>query len=146
MSKFLKFSLKEAPNGNDGNDYGLIGADFSNSTIPLDIRLSFYGFAQYTKFIRPGYQIISSNDDDTLAAQDANNKTLVLVCTNKNNAPDAWSINVSKFNISLFNVYRTSNDNETLKLLPNTWSITDGILIYESPANSITTFVFNVTQ
>ncbi|CAG8643681.1 4167_t:CDS:10 [Gigaspora margarita] len=138
--------IEHAPNGNDGNDYGLIGADFSNSTIPLDIRLSFYGFAQYTKFIRPGYQIISSNDDDTLAAQDASNKTLVLVCTNKNNAPDTWSINVSKFNISSFNVYRTSNDNETLKLLPNTWSITNGILIYESPANSITTLVFNVTQ
>ncbi|RIB27657.1 Glycoside Hydrolase Family 30 protein [Gigaspora rosea] len=138
--------IEHAPNGNDGNDYGLIGADFNNSTVPLDIRLSFYAFAQYTKFIRPGYRIISSNNDDTLAAQDASNKTLILICTNKNNAPDLWNINVSKFNISSFNVYRTSNDNETLKLLPNTWHIIDGILIYESPANSITTWVFNVTQ
>ncbi|CAG8640845.1 8460_t:CDS:2, partial [Scutellospora calospora] len=135
-----------APNNTYGNDYGLIGADFSNSTIPLDIRLSFYGFAQYTKFIRPGYQIISSDDCDTLAAQDASKKTLVLVCTNNNNASDAWNINVSKFNISSFKAYRTSNDNETLKLLPNTWNITDGILTYESPANSITTWVFNITQ
>ncbi|CAG8653748.1 36778_t:CDS:2, partial [Racocetra persica] len=139
-------AIEHAPNGNDGNDYGLISADFSNSSVPLDIRLSFYGFAQYTKFIRPGYQIIFSNDVDTLAAQDASNKTLVLVCTNKNNAPDVWNINVSKFNISSFHVYRTSNDNETLKLLPNTWNIIDGILIYESPANSITTWVFNITQ
>ncbi|RIB06906.1 Glycoside Hydrolase Family 30 protein [Gigaspora rosea] len=140
--------IEHAPNGTYGNDYGLIGADFSNSTIPPDIRLSFYGFAQYTKFIRPGYQIISSDDGDTLAAQDASKKTLVLVCTNKNNASDVWNINVSKFNIGKksFNTYRTSNDNETLKLLPNTWNITDGILTYESPANSITTWVFNVTQ
>ncbi|RIB26442.1 Glycoside Hydrolase Family 30 protein [Gigaspora rosea] len=138
--------IEHAPNGNDGYDYGLIGADFSNSTTPLDIRLSFYGFAQYTKFIRPGYQIISSSDDDTLAAQDASKKTLVLVCTNKNNASDVWNINVSKFNIKSFNAYRTSNDNETLKLLPNIWNITGGILTYESPANSITTWVFEVTQ
>ncbi|KAF0559587.1 O-Glycosyl hydrolase family 30 [Gigaspora margarita] len=135
--------IEHAPNGTYGNDYG---ADFSNSTTSLDIRLSFYGFAQYTKFIRPGYQIISSDDGDTLAAQDASKKTLVLVCTNKNNASDVWNINVSKFNISSFNTYRTSNDNETLKLLPNTWIITDGILTYESPANSITTWVFNVIQ
>ncbi|CAG8531109.1 25222_t:CDS:2, partial [Gigaspora rosea] len=132
--------IEHAPNGNDGNDYGLIGADFSNSTTPLDIRLSFYGFAQYTKFIRPGYQIIFSNDGDTLAAQDASKKTLVLVCTNKNNASDVWNINVSKFNIKSFNAYRTSNNNETLKLLPNIWNITGGILTYESPANSITTW------
>ncbi|CAG8476622.1 20468_t:CDS:10 [Gigaspora margarita] len=138
--------IEHAPNGTYSNDYGLIGADFSNSTIPLDIRLSFYGFAQFTKFIRPGYQIISSDDDDTLAAQDASKETLVLVCTNKNNASDIWNINVSKFNINSFNVYRTSNDNEALKLLPNSWNITDGILTYESPANSITTRIFNVTQ
>ncbi|CAG8561065.1 20039_t:CDS:10, partial [Gigaspora rosea] len=69
--------IEHAPNGNDGNDWGLIGADFRNSTTSLDnTRLSFYGFAQYTKFIRPGYQIISSNDNDTLAALDANSKTL----------------------------------------------------------------------
>ncbi|KAF0560065.1 O-Glycosyl hydrolase family 30 [Gigaspora margarita] len=67
--------IEHAPNGNDGKDYGLIGADFSNSTTPLDIRLSFYGFAQYTKFIRPGYQIIFSNDGDTLAAQDKQKNT-----------------------------------------------------------------------
>ncbi|CAG8752148.1 26928_t:CDS:10, partial [Dentiscutata erythropus] len=118
--------IEHAPNGTYGNDYGLIGADFSNSTTPLDIRLSFYGFAQYTKFIRPGYQIISSDDSNTLAAQDASKKTLVLVCTNNNNnTSDVWKINVSKFNISSFNAYRTSNDNETLKLLPNIWNITD---------------------
>ncbi|KAF0460401.1 glycoside hydrolase family 30 [Gigaspora margarita] len=138
--------IEHAPNGTYGNEYGLIGADFSNSTISLDIRLSFYGFAQYTNFIRPGYQIISTDDGDTLAAQDASNKTLVLVCTNKYNASDIWNFNVSKFNLSLFNVYRTSNNNETLKLLPNTWNITDGILTYESPANSITSLIFNVTQ
>ncbi|CAG8771032.1 6361_t:CDS:2, partial [Gigaspora margarita] len=133
-------AIEHAPNGTYGNDYGLVGADFSNSTTPLDIRLSFYGFAQYTKFIRPGYQIISSNDNDTLAAYNADNKTLVLVCTNNNNMSDIWNINVSKFNISSFVAFRTSNNNETLTLLPNIWNITDGILTYLSPAYSITTW------
>ncbi|CAG8772169.1 22869_t:CDS:10, partial [Dentiscutata erythropus] len=117
--------IEHAPNGTIGNDFGLIGVDFSNSTTQPDIRLSFYGFAQYTKYIRPGYQIISSSDDNTLAAQDASNKTLVLVCTNNNDASEIWNINVAKFKISSFNAYRTSNDNETLKLLPNIWNITD---------------------
>ncbi|KAF0533032.1 O-Glycosyl hydrolase family 30 [Gigaspora margarita] len=86
---------------NDWNDgWGLIGVNYSNSTTPLNKHLAFYGFAQYTKFIRPGYQIISSNDSDTLAAYDAGNKTLVLVCTNKNKMLNIWDINVSMFNIS----------------------------------------------
>ncbi|KAF0437327.1 O-Glycosyl hydrolase family 30 [Gigaspora margarita] len=136
--------IEHAPNGNDGNDWGLIGADFSNSTTSLDKRLSFYGFAQYTKFIRPGYQIISSNDNDTLAAFDANSKTLVLVCTNKKHISDVWKINVSMFNISSFTAFRTSNNNETLNLLPNIWNITGGILTYLSPANSITTWNFSL--
>ncbi|CAG8799941.1 42425_t:CDS:2, partial [Gigaspora margarita] len=136
--------IEHAPNGNDGNDWGLIGADFSNPTTSPDIRLSFYGFAQYTKFIRPGYQIISSNDNDTLAAFDANSKTLVLVCTNKKHISDVWKINVSMFNISSFTAFRTSNNNETLNLLPNIWNITGGILTYLSPANSITTWNFSL--
>ncbi|KAF0540216.1 alpha-L-arabinofuranosidase [Gigaspora margarita] len=109
----------KVPNNDNGSDYGLISADFS-------------------------YQIISSSDDDTLTALDASKKTLVLVCTNKNNITNLWNIDVSKFNISSFNVYRTSNENETLKLLQNIWNITGGNEIYESPANSITTWVFNV--
>ncbi|CAG8455994.1 1947_t:CDS:10 [Cetraspora pellucida] len=127
-----------------GIDWGLIGADFSNSSTSLDIRLAYYGFLQYTRFIRPGYQIISSNDEDTLAAYDAINKTLVLVCTNKNNISEVWNINVTMFDIGLFSAYRTSNNNEKLTLLPNTWFIIDGIINYESPANSITTWVFNL--
>ncbi|CAG8517534.1 17280_t:CDS:2 [Gigaspora margarita] len=111
--------IEHAPNGDDGNEFALIGADFSNSTTSLDIRLSFYGFAQYTKFIRP-------------------------VCTNKNNISDIWNINVSMFNISSFTAFRTSNNNETLNLLPNIWNITGGILTYLSPANSITTWVFSM--
>ncbi|CAG8768810.1 3417_t:CDS:2, partial [Cetraspora pellucida] len=109
-----------------GIDWGLIGADFSNSSTFLDIRLAYYGFLQYTRFIRPGYQIISSNDNDTLAAYDAINQTLVLVCTNKNNISTIWNINVSMFNIGLFSTFRTSNNNEKLALLPNIWHIIDG--------------------
>ncbi|RIB23995.1 Glycoside Hydrolase Family 30 protein [Gigaspora rosea] len=120
--------IEHTPYGNDGSDWGLIGADFRNSTTSLDIRLSFYGFAQYTKFIRPGYQIISSNDNDTLAAFDANSKTLVLF----------------NINICSSTAYRTSKNNETLKFLPNIGNITDGILTYRSPAHSITTWVFSL--
>ncbi|CAG8513399.1 23284_t:CDS:10 [Racocetra persica] len=126
-------------------DWGLIGVNFSNSTSPLNIRLAFYGFAQYTKFIRPGYQIIYSNDNDTLSAYHASNQTLVIVCTNKNNISEVWSLDVSMFNVGSFTAFRTSSNNETLTKLPNTWNITNSTLTYLSPANSITTWVFSST-
>ncbi|RIB05198.1 Glycoside Hydrolase Family 30 protein [Gigaspora rosea] len=125
------------------NSWGLIGVNYSDTNI-LKNNLGFYGFAQYTKFIRPGYQIITSNDHDTLAACSPDNQTIVLVCTNKNNITEVWNLNVSIFNINSFKAFRTSNNNETLTNLTIIPNITDGILTYFNPAYSITTWIFSL--
>ncbi|CAG8486749.1 10737_t:CDS:2 [Racocetra fulgida] len=127
------------------HDWGLIGTDFRNSTSQFNIRLAFYGYAQYTKFIRPEYRIIYSNDNDTLSAYHASSKTLVIVCTNKNNVSEVWSLDVSMFKVGKFTAFRTSSNNETLTELPKQWNITNGTLTHLSPAYSITTWVFSST-
>jgi O-glycosyl hydrolase len=59
-------------------DWNII--DF-NSGHPKPMR-QYFAIAQYSNFIRPGYQIISSGADNTLAAYSRADRRLVLVATN----------------------------------------------------------------
>ncbi|CAG8831030.1 14386_t:CDS:1, partial [Gigaspora rosea] len=87
------------------------------------------------------YQIISSDNNDTLAAYSAKDQKLVIVCTNKGPA-QLWKFNVTMFNISnISNItaFRTSN-NETFTPLSNIQPMHYGILVYLHPSDSITTW------
>ncbi|KAF0454755.1 hypothetical protein F8M41_001534 [Gigaspora margarita] len=135
-------AIQDDPNGFNG--WGLVGVSYTNSLYPPKIQLDFYAYKQYTKFIRPGYQIISSNDNDTLAAYSAKDQKLVIVCTNKGVA-QLWNFNVNMFNISNITAFRTSNNNETFTPLSRIPSINNGSLVYLHPSDSITTWVFDAT-
>ncbi|KAF0417822.1 glycoside hydrolase family 30 [Gigaspora margarita] len=91
-----------------------------------------------------GYQIISSDDNDTLAAYSAKDQKLVIVCTNKG-AAQFWNFNVNMFNISNITAFRTSDNNETLTPLSKIPPINKGSLVYLHPSDSITTWVFDAT-
>lgn len=46
----------------------------------------YYVFAQFTRFLRPGYKIIGNNDHNSVAAYDSTSKKLVLITVNYGNA------------------------------------------------------------
>ena len=106
------------------------------------INEKFYVMGQFSEFIRPGCNIISVNDANTLAAWDPTNSTLVLVMVNTN----ASSLNVT-YDLSAFAsvpsqaaVYQTDNAGENLATLPSL-SIINRLLTSFIPAQSVTTFV-----
>lgn len=94
------------------NNWGFIHAHF-NGDEQYEMTKQYYGMAQFTKYIRPGTQIIPTDDGRTLAAYDAERQRLVLVIRNELSAgKKAFDLQQS-FDIgnsSTAQVYQTSPD------------------------------------
>jgi O-glycosyl hydrolase len=124
-------------------DWNVIAFD-ANGGMP-QLKKQYYALAQYTRFIRPGFQIISAGGAyNTLAAYSPASKRLVLVSTN-------WDAVMSNdLDLSAFagipssaTVYRTTVDKDanlqegSIKLSANSH------LIDRLPVRSITTYVID---
>jgi galactan endo-1,6-beta-galactosidase len=122
-------------------DWNVIAFD-PNGGAP-HLKKQYYALAQYTRFIRPGFRIISSGGAyHTLAAYSTASKRLVLVTTN-------WdAVTVNDLDLTAFAklppsvaVYRTTGD-ETVNLLQGTIAISaKGHLVDSLPPRSVTTYV-----
>ena len=103
----------------------------------------FYALAQYTRFIRPGFEIISAGGAyNTLAAYSASSRRLVLVSTNRD-AVTENHLDLSAFAglPSSVTVYRTTAD-EAVNLQEQKLALSSkGQLVDELPLRSITTYI-----
>jgi len=103
----------------------------------------FYALAQYTRFIRPGFQIISAGGaSNTLAAYSPALRRLVLVSTNwDKETPNNLDLSAFGGLPSSVAVYRTTAD-EAINLQKGTISLSSKLHIIDTlPARSITTYV-----
>jgi len=124
-------------------DWNVIAFD-PNGGVPHP-KKQFYALAQYSRFIRPGFQMISAGGAfHTLAAYSPSSKRLVLVSTN-------WdAVTPNDFDLSAFAgipssvaVYRTTAD-EAVNLQEESISPSSkGHLIDLLPVRSITTYVID---
>ena len=105
----------------------------------------FYALAQYTRFIRPGFQIISAGGAyNTLAAYSPASKRLVLVSTNWD-SPAASDLDLSEFAgvPSSAAVYRTTAD-KAVNLQEGKIALSSrGHLMDRLPVRSVTTYVID---
>ena len=85
---------------NENMNWGLIHVDFDPkdfNALKVNKNKKYYAMGNYSKFIRPGFQFINSNNRETLAAIDAENETLVLVHTNHSKDEKAIDFDLSGF-------------------------------------------------
>ena len=103
----------------------------------------YYVLAQYTRFIRPGFQIISAGGAyHTLAAYSPASKRLVLVTTNRERAEqnDLDLGNFAGLPVSV-EVYRTTDDTG-IDLQPSHLALTStSHIVDQLPVRSVTTYV-----
>ncbi|HEY6371449.1 MAG TPA: glycoside hydrolase [Candidatus Sulfotelmatobacter sp.] len=108
------------------------------------LQKQYYVFAQYTRFIRPGFQIISAGGAyNTLAAYSAASR-LVLVSTNWD-AATSNDLDLSAFAglPSSAAVYRTTSD-ESVNLQEGKIALSSrGRLVDQIPVRSVTTYVID---
>ena len=126
----------------NGGYWGVAVADHDNNEIILTQK--YYAFGQFTRYIRPGYTIITGGDN-SVAAYDSEGKKLVIVATNTNGDDKSVDFNLESFSAvgSKVKVIRTSGSVSN----GEKWAELDPIDTYGKgfiatlKANSVTTYI-----
>lgn len=120
-------------------DWGIIDAEGGH---PRLLR-QFYAIAQYTRFIRPGFTVLSSQGDNTLATLSPDGRRLVLVATNEQDDNATEDIDLTQFHRpgAAVAVYRTTAD-PSVNLAPEAGRVNDADhFIDDQPGSSVNTYV-----
>lgn len=94
-----------------------------------------------TRFIKQGYTLLATEDENTLAAKSPDGKEIVLVVLNVENKPFELKADISSFGklTSKATLYRTSRGEDCQKLDP--LKISGKKIAYTAPAMSISTMI-----
>jgi hypothetical protein len=109
------------------------------------LKKQFFALAQYTRFIRPSYEIISAGGAyNTLAAYSPQSKRLVLVSTNwDTDTPNNLDLSAFGSLPPQVTVYRTTSD-EAVNLQKGTIGLSSAARLFDQlPARSVTTYVID---
>ncbi len=79
------------------SDWGLVRYHWGEANPPFSYNRKFYVLSQFSRFIRPGDQILDSGDADTLAAFNRTLRRLAIVCVNDRALPDTKCFDLSAF-------------------------------------------------
>lgn len=101
----------------------------------------YYVFGQFSKFIRPEYTIIDTDNDDVVAAMSPDGDEIVVVVQNNSAKDSDFSFILDKTTANNIKAYRTS-DTENLDEVSD-FNLDENIINASIPANSIETFVIS---
>jgi len=101
----------------------------------------FHVMAQFSRFIRPGCQIVQADDADSLAAYDRNRRELIVVAVNDQSAARTVAYKLAGLATTAGEVssYRTSQREDVAAQPPI--AIAEGMFTARLPARSVSTFV-----
>ncbi|KAG3068762.1 Endo-beta-1,6-galactanase [Phytophthora cactorum] len=80
----------------DGGGWGLIQSSLADKTISAP-NTKYYALAQYSRHIRPGMAILSTDDVNTVMAYDAKSKLLILATVNTGDAASKVTYDLASF-------------------------------------------------
>ncbi|MDE5850769.1 MAG: hypothetical protein K2H38_11550 [Muribaculaceae bacterium] len=126
----------------EGNDqWCLLQGNFSKATMK---RVNNYYVRQhFTQFIKPGYTILTSTNDNTLAATNPEGNELVLVVVNPDAVSNKYSVDLGLYeSIGLPVTAIKSQDNNYNQEMA--YEITDSYLTFDLEGLTIATFVIPV--
>jgi O-glycosyl hydrolase len=125
----------------NAGDWGLVFNRLDGRDTSFRLTRKFHVMAQFSRFIRPGCQIVQADDGDSLAAYDDARRQVVIVTVN--DRPDSrtttFKLNGLGTTAGKALSYRTSQQ-EAVAPQPSVL-ITDGRFTASLPAQSVTTFI-----
>ena len=133
--------------GADYDGWGLLGNRLrENGRERYAITKKFYVFEQFTRFIRPGCQIIDCGDTNSVAAFDPATKTLAIVTVNDGTNDFDETFDISRFAATgeVAHCYRTSNSESFQQLQPHPVQKERFSSVF--PAGSVTTCVLQAAR
>ncbi|MBT3201156.1 MAG: alpha-L-arabinofuranosidase [Phycisphaerales bacterium] len=119
----------------DIGTWGTLNPNWKNQSFKISKR--FYSHAHFSRFIRPGYTIVNSNNPATLAALSPNAQKLIVVAVNQD-AKKTIQLNLSRFRPGNYTAAihtTTSKVNLQRKIV----QVRNGILKLNLPPQSIAT-------
>ena len=122
-----------------GAGWGLLWADYNGGGSEYVVRQQYHVMRQFTSFIRPGADILSVDDAETVGAYDSGGDATVLVFTNDELTADANVYNLLDKTPAYSRVIRTDGSGNFVSLGPA--NISGNQLTLNSPGTSITTAV-----
>ncbi len=75
--------------------WGMLANDYISEEYTREVKFSV--MAHFSRFLRPGYKIIGTDDPRCLAAYDSRDRKLVLIVTNLSSSPVAIRFDLSRF-------------------------------------------------
>jgi len=123
----------------DGGGWGLIQSTPGNQWIG-NTNPKYFVVAQYTRHIRPGMTILQSLDENTVAAYNSANKTLVLITTNYNTAQTITYDLTNYKTLGAVTRWVTDTSGSVQYKQYNDVTITSGKFAVKFDTNSIQTF------
>ena len=123
--------------------WGLVRNRLDGQDSSYRLTRKFHVMAQFSRFIRPGCQIVQTADADSLAAFDASRRQLVIVLVNDHFTSRAvtYQLRGVKTKSGEVAVYRTSPQEEVSPQPP--LALANGGFSAKLPARSVTTFVIS---
>ncbi len=126
-----------------GDQWGYWQYDTTNKT--YNKVKSYYFRKQFSKYLKPGYTVVYSNESTIAALNPANNELVVVLVNADTTGSKSYKLDLNLFAStgSSASAYRTSSTEDCAQL--SSISISNNIFSYSAPARSVTTFVIPVT-
>ncbi|WP_276500991.1 RICIN domain-containing protein [Terrimonas pollutisoli] len=126
-----------------GDYWGLWRYDTTNKT--YNKVKSYYVRKQFSKYVKPGYTVIYSNESTIAALNPANNELVVVLVNADTSGNKSYKVDLNLFGSTgaSASAYRTSSTQDCAQL--SNISIANNIFSYTAPARSVTTFIIPVT-
>jgi O-Glycosyl hydrolase family 30 len=134
-----------------GSGWGFLNAKFGrpedehapDRAAPTWVYYKYFAFAQFTRFIRPGFKILGTDSDDTMAAYDQKSHRLVFVYFNEGPA-NSVTFDARGFRRVASSVHATETNCEGPKLLSAVDAASNGsTATVQVDAKSIVSVVFD---
>lgn len=121
--------------------WGLVNNRLDGRDSSYRLTRKFHVLAQFSRFIRPGSQIVQASDDNSLVAYDRAQRQLIIVTVNdqREPRPTTFHLNQVKTSAAAVSSYRTSAQEDVAGQKPI--SLADGKFTAHLPARSVTTFI-----
>lgn len=121
--------------------WGLVNNRLDGRDSRYRLTRKFHVMAQFSRFIRPGSQIIHVADNDSLGAYDALQRQLIVAAINDQRAARSvtYALNGIRSGAAFVTSYRTSQQEDVARQSPI--GLAEGKFTATLPAHSVTTFV-----
>jgi O-glycosyl hydrolase len=130
------------------NPWGHIIGEYDDPFDPITRNINFYIRAQYSRYLKAGYTIISNSAKNAIAALSPDEKELVLVISNKETYTQKYSINLSKFSEfgKVKQVRTRAQESLGIKNSLTTFSLNGNSFTYDALSESVTTYIIPINQ